>query len=179
VLAILAVCAAPVVAAWLAYFVWPPASRSNYGELIRPRPLSDPPLERAGDGAFRLSALRGKWVLMQIDRAECDSTCRKKLLYMRQSRLTQSKDMDRIERVWLVVDDGPIDPMVLREFEGTHLLRAPQSTLLSEFPSSADPRDHIFLIDPLGNLMLRFPRDPDPDGMKRDLSRLLRVSRVG
>ena len=178
-LAILAACAAPVIAAWLAYFVWPPTSRSNYGELLQPRPLSDPQLALASGGPFRLSELRGKWILVQIDRVECDDACRGKLLYMRQSRLTQGKDRDRIERVWLVLDDGPLDPTLLREFEGTLVVRAARSPLLNEFPPARELRDHIFLVDPLGNLMLRYPRDPDPNGLKRDLSRLLRVSRIG
>jgi hypothetical protein len=172
-------CAVPVVAAWLAYFVWPPASRTNYGELIPPRVLSDPQLEASDGRPARFSATRGKWVLVQIDSAGCDAACRKKLTYMRQLRLTQGKDSERIERVWLVLDDGPIDPALLRQFEGTRVLRAVRSALLQEFPPANELRDHIFLVDPAGNLMLRYPRDPDPSGMKRDLSRLLSVSRIG
>src|SRR4051812_955251 len=152
VLAILALCAAPVVAAWFAYFVWPPASQSNYGELIEPRPLPDPRLERAAGGTMRLSALRGKWLLGELDRADCGEDCRKKLLYMRQLRLTQGKDMDRIERVWLVTDDEPVDPALLRELEGTLVLRAGPSGLTRAFPAPRDPADHIYVVDPLGNL---------------------------
>jgi hypothetical protein len=179
VLAILALCAAPVIAAWLAYFVWPPASRSNYGELIEPRPLPVPDLVRADGSAFRLSGLRGKWLLVQLDDARCDEACRRKLLYMRQLRLTQGKDMDRVERVWLVTDDAPIEPALLREFEGTNVVRVGATGLAREFPAAQDPADYIYVVDPLGNLMLRYGRDPDPNGMKRDLSRLLRASGIG
>jgi hypothetical protein len=179
VLAILVLCAAPVVAAWLAYFVWPPASRVNYGELIEPHPLSDPDLERVGDGRFRLSSLRGKWLLVQLDGGGCGEACRSKLMYMRQLRLTQGKDMDRIERVWLVTDAAPVDPALVREFEGTYPVRAAGSPLVREFPAADDAKQHIYLVDPLGNLMLRWSGAPDPNGMKRDLSRLLRASRVG
>ena len=179
VLAVLVLCAAPVVAAWLAYFVWPPASRSNYGELIEPRPLPDPQLESGAGGAFRLSALRGKWLLVQLDRGDCGDACRKKLLYMRQARLTQGRGMERIERVWVVTDGSAVDPALLSEFEGTRVLRAGTSGLAREFPAAGDPADHIYVVDPLGNLMLRYPRDPDPNGIKRDLARLLRASRIG
>lgn len=179
VLLILALCAAPVVAAWLAYFVWPPASRTNYGELIEPRPLSDPPLEQVGAGAFRLSSLRGKWLLVQLDGGACDEACRGKLVYLRQLRLTQGKDMDRVERVWLVTDAAPVDPALAREFSGTVIVRAASSALASEFPAAGEPQDYIFVVDPLGNVMLRWSRSLDPDGMKRDLSRLLRASRIG
>jgi hypothetical protein len=179
VLLILALCAAPVVAAWLAYFVWPPASRANYGELIEPRPLSDPQLERVDGGSFRLSALRGKWLLVQLDGGACGEACRRKLLYMRQLRLTQGRDMDRIERVWFVTDDVPPAPELLREFDGTRVVRAGTGGLPREFPVSRDASEHIYLVDPLGNLMLRWGGAPDPNGMKRDLSRLLRASRIG
>lgn len=179
VLLILALCAAPVVAAWLAYFVWPPASRTNQGELIEARPLSDPPLEQIGGGALRLSSLRGKWLLVQIDDGACDPACRGKLLYMRQLRLTQGKDMDRVQRVWLVTDGAPVDPTLAREFAGTVIARAAATALPREFPAAGEPKDYIFVVDPLGNLMLRWSRSSDPDGMKRDLSRLLRASRVG
>ena len=177
VLAILVLCAAPVAAAWLAYFVWPPASRANYGELIEPRALPDPQLVRVDGAAFRLSALRGKWLLVQLDGGGCGEACRKKLLYMRQLRLTQGKDMARVERVWLVTDDAPVAPGLLREFAGTYALRA--GPLVREFPAARDPGEHLYLVDPLGNLMLRWGADPDPSGMKRDLSRLLRASRIG
>src|SRR5258705_4361867 len=96
-LVILAFCAAPTVAAWFAYFVWQPQSRANYGELIEPRLLSDPELRRIDGSPFRLSQLRGKWVLLQIDSAACGEGCRKKLLYMRQARLAQGRDAARIE----------------------------------------------------------------------------------
>lgn len=176
---VLAISAAPVVAAWLAYFVWPPESRVNYGELIPALPLPDPLLQTMEGRAFRLSQLRGKWILLQIDAGGCDLACRTKLLYMRQLRLTQGREMERIERVWLVTDDGTIDPEILREYDGTHVVRGARSAFLAEFPAQARQADHIYVVDPLGNLMLRFPRTPDSGGMKKDLSRLLRVSRVG
>src|SRR5581483_1793709 len=160
VLLILALCAAPVVAAWLAYFVWPPASRTNHGELVEAHPLSDPPL-------------------VQLDGGACDAACRGKLLYMRQLRLTQGKDMDRVERVWLVTDAAPVAPALAGEFPGTVIVRAAAGALAREFPAAGHPKDYIYVVDPLGNVMLRWSRSLDPDGMKRDLSRLLRASRIG
>ena len=87
--------------------------------------------------------------------------------------------MERIERVWLILDEAPLETQLMREYEGTRLLRASGSPLLREFPASGGVRDHIYLIDPLGNLMLRFPEDVDPRKMHKDLVRLLRASRIG
>ncbi len=178
-LVILAFCAAPTVAAWLAYFVWPPQSRVNYGELIEARALPDPGLRRLGRGFFRLSQLRGKWVMLQIDSGVCAESCRKKLLYMRQVRLAQGKDAERVERVWLVADAAPPDAMLIADYPDLHVARAPASPFLAEFPAPRDPSGHIYVVDPLGNLMLRYPADPDPRRMLKDLARLLRASRIG
>jgi ferric-dicitrate binding protein FerR (iron transport regulator) len=178
-LLILAICAAPTIAAWFAYFVWQPQSRANYGELIEPRLLSDPELRRLDGSPFRLSQLRGKWVLVQIDSAACGEGCRKKLRYMRQARLAQGRDAERIERVWLLDDSAAPNSALLREHAGLNVVRARAKAFLAEFPAAGSPAGYIYVVDPLGTLMLRFPGDPDGGRMLRDLARLLRASRVG
>ena len=175
-LVILAFCAAPTVAAWLAYFVWQPQSRTNYGELIEPRPLPDPEMLLLDGRPFRMSQLRGKWVLLQIDSAACGDACRKKLVYMRQARLALGRDAERVERVWLIDDAAAPDAALLRDHEGLTVVRASREALIDPFPSATA---HIYLVDPLGSVMLRFPGDPDGRRMLKDLARLLRVSRVG
>lgn len=163
---ILLACAAPFVLGWAAwYFGWGTGSRGNYGELIAPRTLSAPPF----------GELRGKWVLVTFDAAACDAYCEKKLYYMRQLRKAQGKDEARVERLWLVTDRGAPRPELAAAIEGTRI--APVAESAQGFPG--DPTDHIYLVDPLGNLMLRFPRDPDPSKMLKDLQRLLKYSRVG
>jgi len=169
----------PTVAAWLAYFVWQPESRANYGELIEPRRLRDSELQFLDGRPFRLSQLRGKWVMLQIDSGACGEGCRQKLLYMRQARLAQGKAMGRIERVWLLTDPAAPDGALVREFEGTLIVRADENANLAEFPALRSRTDHIYVVDPLGNLMLRFPRDPDPRRIVKDLARLLKASRIG
>jgi hypothetical protein len=178
-LAIAALCLAPFIAALIAYYYWQPQGGMNYGELIAPRVLPDPPLRRLDQRAFRLSELRGKWILLQLDQADCAAACRAKLYNMRQVRLAQGREMERVERVWLVLDEAPPEAQLMREYEGTRMLRAAGSPLLAEFPPARGARDHIYVIDPLGNLMLRFPKDADPRRMHKDLARLLRASRIG
>lgn len=159
-------CAAPVILATLAYYLdWAPGGTGNYGELIPPRPLAGAPLDK----------LKGKWVLVTFDAAACDAYCEKKLYYLRQTRRAQGKEQPRIERAWLLTDPGPPRAELLQAIEGMHL--APAGDLAQAFPGA--PTDHIYLVDPLGNLMLRFPRDPDPKRIIRDLKRLLKYSRIG
>jgi cytochrome oxidase Cu insertion factor (SCO1/SenC/PrrC family) len=178
-LVIAALCLAPFVAAALVYFNWRPDRGSNYGELIPAHRLSDTPLRLLDRRPFRLSALRGKWVLVQLDDAVCAAACRAKLYNMRQVRLAQGREMERVERVWLILDEAPLETLLIREYDGTRMLRAAGSPLLAEFSAADGAREHIYLIDPLGNLVLRFPKDADPRRMYKDLARLLRASRIG
>ena len=151
----------PVAASWLAWRLeLGTGAAGNYGTLIAPRPVALAPL----------GALKGKWVLVQFDGGACGTGCERKLYLMRQVRRAQGKDMERIERLWLVSDAGAPRADLLAAIEGTRVV-------MLEDP--AFTREHIYLVDPLGNLMLRFPRDPDPSRMIKDLQRLLRYSRIG
>ena len=159
----------PVVLGWIAYLTgWVPGTTSNYGTLLQPRPLDMPPL----------AALRGKWVLLQFDGAACDARCEQKLYTMRQVRRAQGREMVRVERLWIVTDSAALRPALLAAIEGTRIARGAGSHA-DFFPAGDALREHIYLVDPLGNLMLRFPRDPDPSKMLKDLERLLKVSRFG
>jgi cytochrome oxidase Cu insertion factor (SCO1/SenC/PrrC family) len=181
--AVLAVCASPMIASYLTYYVIKPESRTNYGALIDPRAYPIPALGATSlDGKpVALDAFKGKWIMLHSAAADCDEACRKRLHDMRQLRLAQGKDMDRIERVWLVTDDKPVETMLMREYDGTHFLRVPEQALNKWLPTENGtvPQDHIYMIDPLGNLMMRFPKDADPNKVKKDLSKLLKASRIG
>jgi cytochrome oxidase Cu insertion factor (SCO1/SenC/PrrC family) len=161
------VCAAPLVLGTLAwYFRWGTPGTANYGELLPPRVVDDAPLK----------ALRGKWVLVTFDAAACDARCEKKLFVVRQVRRAQGAGAERMERLWLVTDDARPRPEVLAAIEGSKVEPA-RSVDAAAFPG--DPREHIYVVDPLGNLMMRYPAEPDPSRMIKDLERLLKVSQIG
>ncbi len=157
---------APFALALLAWrYDWATGETSNYGELITPaRPLAGGPLE----------PLRGRWVLVTFDAAACDAYCERKLYFMRQLRRAQGKNEDRIERLWLLTDDARPAAKLLAAIEGTRVARA--GALAGEFPAAGALADHIYVVDPLGNLMMRYPREPDPSRMLKDLQRLLKVA---
>lgn len=173
------VCIAPFVASFTAYYFYQPDGRVNYGELMADRQLPDAALKRIDGGAFSLAQLRGKWLFVTVDDAACDAYCEKKLWQMRQVRKTQGKYPERIERVWLISGGGQPAPRLCTEFEGTWMVDATGSAVLKALPHAGSLTDHVYLVDPLGNLVLRYPRDADPSRMKKDLDRLLRVSRIG
>lgn len=183
--AILAVCAAPMVFSYLTYYVIKPSGRTNYGTILDPRLYPVPKLGGSllGGEAKELDAYRGKWIMLQVDNAACAAACQKKLYDMRQLRLIQGKEMNRIERVWLLAEAQPlpVETELIRKYEGTHILKVNPAALKAWLPteSATQASDHIYLIDPRGNLMMRFPKDADPQKMKKDIAKLLKASAIG
>ncbi len=182
-LAVVAVCAAPMIFSYLTYYVIKPSGRTNYGALLDPRAYPIPALGTAElDGKpASLDAYKGKWIMLQAAPGNCEQACKDQLVAMRQLRLMQGKAMDRIERVWLVTDATPLDIMLMKVVDGTRFLRADGAAVAKWLPveQGTTVADHIYLIDPLGNLMMRFPKDADPNKVKKDLAKLLKASAIG
>jgi cytochrome oxidase Cu insertion factor (SCO1/SenC/PrrC family) len=175
-----AVCLAPFVASFALYLFWQPSGRINYGELVEGVVLPAGVLApSAGGKSFDFAQVRGRWVFVTVDSGACDDYCQNKLWKMRQVRLTQGKYLERIERVLLVNDAQNVAPGVIKEYEGMWIAGAQGDAVLKAFPYRNLQRDHIYMVDPLGNVVLRYPKDADPSRMKKDLQRLLRVSRIG
>jgi hypothetical protein len=119
--------------------------------------------------------------MVAVDDGRCEADCVEQLTLMRQLRLATGKDRDRIERVLLVTGSSLPAPDVLAPFAGTVVLRASAEALQTLLPVAAGTSvaDHVYLVDPLGNLMMRYPKSPDGSRIRKDLERLLRVSRIG
>lgn len=176
---IFAVFAVPLIAAYLSYYVWPPQGRLNYGELIDPKTMPDVALRSADGKEFSLSALRGKWIMLSVDSADCDEACDQKLFLMRQTRISMTKEMNRIERVLLLRGDAKATAELAKKYPGMHILSGANDSLLNTFPGAPNAADHIYLVDPVGQVMMRYVKNPDATGIRRDLTRLLSVSQVG
>ena len=167
----------PVIASYLFHVLQiRPEGTVNYGELLEVKALQGQAHDIENNAIFRPKQLRGKWSLITIDSGSCDEYCQKKLYLMRQIRLVQNTEKDRIERVWLIDDQSLPNEDIKEEYEGTILLSAKDSDLLSEFPAQSSQRDHIYVVDPMGNLMMRYPRDPEPKKISDDLKLLLKLS---
>jgi hypothetical protein len=167
---------APFIGSMLLYLFWTPRSFTNYGELIAAVPLSDVAVRTRDGSTFRFGDLRGNWVFLMVDSGECDDYCQSKLYLMRQIRLTQGKDQERIQRVWLVPDAVRPPVGLHAQYQGTKEVLMASDNLLPRLPATGSPRDHVYLIDPFGNLMMRFPRNADPQAVKKDMNKLIRVS---
>ena len=169
---------APIVASIAAYTFLRPEPTANYGELLLPpAAVTSHAFGRMNGGAFAFSQLRGRWALVASDSGACPDACLEKLAAMRQVRLALGRNAARVERVLVVDDLRPPEPEALARFEGMVVALTPAGMTLP--PGAANDRAHIYLVDPLGNVMLRWPGRPDYRGMLKDLERLLKASQVG
>ena len=191
-LLVLAVCAAPLVGSYLTYYVIKPKGGvTNFGALIDPREHPIPAMASTTlDGKpTTLENYKGKWIMLKVGPSDCRQDCQDQLFAMRQLRTMQGKEMERIERVWMITDDQPLDTLLMRVNDGTRMLRAPAAAIEKWLPleQGAGDRasDHVYLIDPLGNLMMRFPKgavSSDTEKVKKvhkDISKLLKASAIG
>ncbi len=159
-----------------------PDGKTNYGQLIEPqRPLHGFAAHDLDGQAVDLRALRGRWVMLAVAGDACDAACTARLYLMRQVRTSMGKDRDRIERVLILVGTAELDAATRAAYEGTTIVRAPANAV-EAWIGRAQPEASggaLYLMDPLGNLMLRWPADAHPGKVRKDLSRLLWASRIG
>ena len=174
------VCAAPVLASYVAYYWLRPDARTNYGELLEPPVSPDIAGARLDGNAFRLGDLRGRWALLIVAGGTgCDASCERSLYTTRQAHTMQGRERDRIGRVLLLPSGASAPPPeLLAEHPGMIVVKGdPQQW--AALPARPGAAPNIYLVDPHGNLVLRYPPDPDIRRLAKDMERLLRASRIG
>ncbi len=183
-LAIVFVCSLPVLVAYLAYYVVRPQGEAAFGELISPvRPVPNAQASELDGASVLLPSLKAQWLLVKVDGGACVKDCQKQLVVLRQFRLMLGKDMERTDWVWLINDQAPVDAVLRQNLKKdlATVLRVDPPTLQSWFsvPAGRSLQDYIFVVDPMGNTMMRFPIQMDSAAAakaKRDLEHLLRAS---
>ena len=179
---------APLMLAFYLYYghgTWHPGGRVNAGALIEPaRPLPPLALPLWDAGNTDPNFLKGKWTLLYVGSGPCADTCRSRLYATRQVRLALDHDMSRVQRVF-IAGTGCCDSGFLR---GQHpdlitvredAAAAPLLALLPGQDASEARAQPVYLIDPLGNLMMLYTGEVKPKGMLEDMKRLLRLSSIG
>jgi hypothetical protein len=181
-LLVLLACAAPVVASYLLYYGVRPGARSNYGALIEPtRAMPALPLRTLHGAPVAAPSLHGQWLLVAVGPADCPADCEQRLYLQRQLREMLGRERDRFDKLWLVTGGGDVAAPLqsaLAADESMYALRVPEEALaawLEAAPGRA-LREHLYVVDPHGEWMLRLPADADPQRAKRDLEKLLRAS---
>ena len=179
---VMLMCAAPVIASYFMYYVVRPEGRRNYGELIEPqRPLPDVLVTGVSGTPVDLKSLRDfkyQWLLISVSSGDCPAICEKNLYLQRQLRESMGRDKGRVDWVWLRTDTQALPERLtpaLTEATVLEMSEADASAWLTAAPGKA-MSDHLYVVDPLGNLMMRFPADLDPKQARKDLTHLLKAS---
>jgi cytochrome oxidase Cu insertion factor (SCO1/SenC/PrrC family) len=177
------------IAFWLYYGPgsWRPSGGANKGDLIDPaRPLPEIALPTADGAATAPGFLRGRWTMLYVGDGACDARCREALYLMRQSHIALNKDMDRVQRVFLVTGNCCDRDFLGREHPDLELVRvddAAAAALLAQFPSyggvPVGAAGRIYLVDPLGNLLMSYSAEAPPKSLLTDTRKLLRLSHIG
>ena len=184
---------APILIAFLLYVttdIWLPfLGTKNHGKLISPaRPLKDVNLHKLDGPSYRLMDLKGKWVLVYFGDAMCSQNCQQTLYKIRQSRLAQGEKYKRVHRLYVLLDTSPMESFqtVLQQHQGMDVITgdsAELESLLMQFElsgvQSVRSAGRVYIIDPLGNLMMSYERGFDAKGLVKDLEHLLRVAQIG
>jgi hypothetical protein len=180
---VMLVCAAPVVASYFTFYVVRPEGRQNFGELIATQtllPANAMATNLAGE-PVNLQTLKDQWLLVSVGGGACDAACEKHLYLQRQMRESLGREKDRVEWVWLINDKAPVPDALRSAISTATVLRvAPQvlADWLKPAPGQAI-QSHLYVVDPVGRWMMRFPASLDVASAakaKRDLDRLLRAS---
>jgi hypothetical protein len=180
ILALLLIFFAPLALAFWLYYGshWRPALHTNHGALIEPV-VSLPALPISGGSA---NVLAGKWSLVVVGGGDsgCEESCKVALAYARQTWLSLGKLSPRVQRL-LLAGEGCCDRNFLRdEHPGLVVLPLPDRAVERALAAIPPPLDHtIFIVDPLGNLMMRYDVNKDPKGLREDLQNLLELSHIG
>ena len=181
-LLVLLMCAAPVLASYYTYYIAKPSGRTAYSTLIQPAVAMPAVVARTLSGQPQpLRDLVGQWQLVVVSGGACDAACERRLFLQRQLREMVGREADRVEKLWLLVDDAPVPAALRAAIEATpemNILRLPRAVAeawLKPAPGQA-LEDHLYIVDPLGDWMMRAPAQADPAKLKRDVERLLRAS---
>ena len=183
---------APIIIAIIMYNTVPeggPVNTKNHGDLVVPaRPLIDVELKTEADKIYKFSDMNKTWVMVYIGKADCNDSCAETLYKMRQSRLSQRGEHLRIKRLYISTSGKAKASLtkVLKDHPGLEVVNgnaAAIDNVIKQFEieskESAKTAQRLYFVDPFGNLMMSYEKDFDAKGLIKDMTLLLKVSRIG
>lgn len=159
-----------------------PKASTQHGYLIQPPlSLSQLPLYDTKHQPFNPQKLQGKWILLFVGADECKALCIKNLYQLQQIHIATGKNQSRVLRVRLSFDTenpssfeipGLLHLLIDKKQFANFIASQPTKTLALSLAA-------IYLVDPLGNVIMSYTLDTNPSGILKDLKHLLGVSQIG
>jgi hypothetical protein len=181
----------PLIVAYLVYYKFPelaPTGRTNYGQLVDPtRPWPQLQFVDADGKTLASASLGGKWSLVYLGSADCGDGCRQRLILARQVRLALNEKRERVQRIYLAPNASALSqvqaPLAAEHPDLIWLAASADAEgPLRQFFQPSDP-EALYLLDPLGNWVIVYPRAADPEalqhdfkGMQKDIKKLLKLT---
>jgi hypothetical protein len=181
-LAIVVISCIPACLAYFAYFFVQPKGQAALGTFLSPARSIAALQTQTPEGLRQtIAQLQGRWLLVSVAGAACPEACQRQLFIQRQLWATLGNDKSRVQRVWLVSDDKPVEPALRQAMGDALVLRVDPTELGALLGDAASPAlgSYLYVVDPMGNAMMRFPAlvsVAEAGQMHRDLDRLLRVT---
>lgn len=182
----------PLIAASAWYKLLPqgylPSHTTNNGNLIQPiYPLQHFSQQTLDGKTYASTDMSTSWTLVYLLDRPCDTACSKVLYNTRQIRIALNKDIDRLQRITVITPQALAatdarmwqshpDMRILKTDEANNSLDTQIRTHTANQPY---PADSVYLIDPLGNLMMQFDPSLNPKLLLKDLQKLFRLSHIG
>lgn len=176
--------AAPFLLAYATFHLWKPTSFVNRGTLLDPiQVLAEIPVRSSSAPEAKWSSqalLSGKWVLLQVGDMPCNAECESRLVGLRQVHVALGKHQPRVQRAF-AIREGSLDPGFASRVPDMQWLTgaALQSELRKAVPSGGELSGRVLIVDPLGNLIMRYDANAELKDIVKDMERLLKASRIG
>ena len=174
---------APVVLAYVLYFSGAITTYSNHGEILDPViDVSQLKLKDDSNAPIPREVFTRKWLLISFVGADCDEACNARLYDSRQVHKALGKDQDRVERmiVHLQPASADLSKLIKDEYPNAVNVHGDEKIISSTFGSAAQINENqIYIMDPIGNVMMRFSQEQSKKDIKSDIQKLLKVSQIG
>ncbi len=164
--------------AWLMYFtgIWVPDGRTNKGKLLLP-PVQFADLHLQENA---INDTEGLWRVVVFGSTHCqEEQCIDSLYKTRQVHIALGKESERVTRFYIAPEKPLPTPELETEHPGIQWLKADKSHVQKALGVKNWPQNQIFIIDPLGNLIMGYQADQPGGDLLKDLKKLLKASSIG
>lgn len=162
-------------------FQWHPRGASHGLLISPPQPLQLEEMPTLQGNRFGAEQWKNKWSLVYVGRPGCDAACEAQLHDLRQVHATLGKEIERAQRILLITSDGKDENLarIQAQYPDLVILAGPVAERLAAQFGADSRQGSAWLVDPLGNLMMRYPPGYEARGMYQDLLRLMTYSWIG